>query len=93
MPDKIVMWGTGAQARLIMDKADVVRRTGIAYFVDPRQTAQGKKVNGLPVLAPSALLNDSRRVMIGAVQSAPFIYRDLKKLGIDMKRFIGGIVL
>ena len=90
---EVVVWGTGAQARLLLQKTHFLKTTCIAYFVDPRPEMIGREFCGRPVRAPSSILKDDLPVVIAAVQSAPFIFRDLKALGITPERVIRGLIL
>lgn len=89
----IVVWGTGEQAKLLMKKTHFLKQSQIDYFVDPRDYKVGTEFFGLPVKAAEALIADDRPILIAAVQSAPFIYQDMQKMGIDMNRVIKGLVL
>ena len=93
LPDTpVVVWGTGAQAKIILQKSAYFQKAKIAYFVDPRSGHIGKKLNGHDVRAPSALLDDKYPIVIAAVQSAPFIYKQIQQMGIDKDRIVNGLV-
>lgn len=90
---KVVVWGTGAQAHLLTRKSWVLQQAEISYFVDPRPERVGTTFLGKPVVAPEALNEGDLPVVIAAVQSAPFIYRDLKKLNVPDSRIVKGLLL
>lgn len=89
----IVVWGTGAQAKLLMDKTLFLKQAQIDYFVDPREGKYGTEFYQKPVKPSESLLMDDQPILIAAVQSAPFIYQDIQKLGISKERIIKGLVL
>jgi poly(ribitol-phosphate) beta-N-acetylglucosaminyltransferase len=91
--DEVVVWGTGEQAKLLMRKTHFLKHSKVGYFVDPRPYKVGKDFLGLPIKSELALTLDQRPILIAAVQSAPFIYQDIERIGIDMRRVIKGLVL
>lgn len=91
-PD-IFVWGTGAQAELMLQKSKFLSETRINGFIDPRPGAIGTPFMGKSVFAPSILHESTLPILIAAVQSAPFIYRALIDMGIDRNRIIQSIPL
>lgn len=90
---EVAVWGTGAQARLLMEKSAFLRETAVAHFVDPRPQAIGSRFLDRPVHSPRSLLDGQLPVVIAAVQSAPFIYRSIAELGIGTDRVIRKLIL
>jgi organic radical activating enzyme len=74
----VIIWGIGGQTRLLLEKSDFFQNVRIAYMVDPRPGMTGTKFCGIPVKTPTAVKQDSLPMVIGAVQSAPFIYREIE---------------
>jgi len=91
--EEIAVWGTGAQARLLMQKSWLLRQAKVAYFIDPRPHVVGTSFMGKPVRPPQALHEDGLPVVIAAVQSAPFIYRDIQALKLADSRIVKGLLL
>jgi poly(ribitol-phosphate) beta-N-acetylglucosaminyltransferase len=89
----IAVWGTGAQAKLLMEKTSFLKNSSIEYFIDPRAGKAGTMFYDLPVKSSDSLLTDNQPILIAAVQSAPFIYQDIQKLGINQHRVIKGLIL
>lgn len=89
----VAVWGTGAQARLLMEKSWFLRNSNVAYFVDPRQYIDSVTFYDRPVVGPGQLQRDGLPIVIAAVQSAPFIYRDAIAMGIHQDMIVTGLVL
>ncbi|WP_199052021.1 glycosyltransferase [Aquitalea sp. ASV15] len=90
---RVAVWGTGAQARLMMRKARYLQTCEVAYFIDPRPTLAGTKFLDRPVYAPAQLRHEPLPVVIAAVQSAPFIHRDLLAMQLPASPLVRGLVL
>lgn len=90
---RIAVWGTGAQARLMMRKARYLQACEVAYFIDPRPQLAGTDFLGRPVYAPAQLQHEPLPVVIAAVQSAPFIHRDLLAMQLPAAPVVRGLVL
>ena len=92
--DSIAIWGTGAQSSLLHRKANFFKGAKIAYYVDPRVSHIGLTLNGIKIYSPEMLLQDAqRKICIAAVQSAPLIYEQIKKMGISKDRVLRGLLL
>lgn len=85
---KVIVWGTGAQAELIISKSHFFKNVEIAFFIDPREEVQNTLFHGIEVKSPSALQSNELPVMIAAVQSAPLIYQQYINLGLDKTKII-----
>lgn len=86
----VVIWGAGAQAKLLLGNASFFRRTPVKYFVD--ETKVGEKFMDIDVVSPEALLRDDSPVVIAAVQGYPLIYDRMVKMGIE-DRLIKELIL
>lgn len=89
----VAVWGTGAQASLMMRKSVFLRETDVACFIDPRPAVIGTEFMGRPVYGPDVLQQNDLPVAIAAVQSAPFIFRALGEQGVAPERVITRLVL
>lgn len=92
LAEGVVVWGTGAQAGLLAEKSHLLRQTPVTAYIDPRPSAQAKPYRSHPVWAPEAIPNNGAPILIAAVQSAPFIYRDCLVRGLGY-RVLTGLVL
>ncbi len=89
----IAVWGTGAQAGLLLDKSEYLKSAHIEYFVDPRSSRIGQQFHGKPVYAPDVLKDSEQSIVIAAVQSAPHIYSQYLQLGLPSSRVIQQLIL
>lgn len=89
----IAVWGTGAQASLMMRKSAFLRAVNVEFFIDPRPSVIGTEFMGRPVYGPDKLQHSRLPVAIAAVQSAPFIFQSLAELGLGPERIITKLVL
>ena len=70
----VYLWGTGSQA-------EPMKNHGLSIilnwkgFIDPRPEVWGKKMFGKKIYAPHDIQLTDEKIIIGAVQSAPFIFR------------------
>lgn len=90
---KIAIWGTGAQAGLMMDKSWFINNSQIECFIDPRQEKVGTTFRGKPVYGPEKFVSGDQDILIAAVQSSPFIFRQGIDLGILPGRFIKSFII
>ncbi|WP_024301324.1 glycosyltransferase [Pseudogulbenkiania sp. MAI-1] len=90
---RIAVWGTGAQARLMMGKSRYLQACEVACFIDPRPHLAGTRFMDRPIYPPAYLQENSLPVVIAAVQSAPFIYQDLQAMDLAPERIVQGLVL
>lgn len=91
--NEVVVWGTGAQTRLLVDKCQFFRERDIASFIDPRPHRIGQSFMGKTIKAPSSLLESDLPVVIAAVQSAPQIYSQYQALGLPASRLVRQLVI
>lgn len=89
----VIVWGTGAQADLIMRKSYFFKNVFIDFFVDPRKEVIGKEFFNKTIKSPNSIVDSSLPVFIGAVQSAPLIYQQYKEHGYDTNLIIKKLVL
>ncbi|MDA7818351.1 glycosyltransferase [Sulfurimonas sp.] len=89
----IIVWGTGAQAELIINKSYFFKYVDIDFFVDPRKEVIGNKFFDKDIKSPNILKDIDLPVFIGAVQSAPLIYRQYLDLRFSKDRIIKKLVL
>lgn len=92
--EPVVIWGAGAQARLLFDNTSFFRRNPLQYFVD--ESKVGERMSGfggdVDVMAPEVLLRDDFKIVIAAVQGYPLIYDRMVKMGIE-NRLIKELIL
>lgn len=88
-----IVWGTGAQAKLILNKSNFFRGVDIEYFVDPREYCIGQNFFNKEIKSPNSLSQNTKPVYIAAVQSAPLIYQQYKNLGLDSNLIIKKLVI
>jgi glycosyltransferase involved in cell wall biosynthesis/organic radical activating enzyme len=91
--NEVVVWGTGAQTRLLVDKCQFFSERDIACFIDPRPHRIGQSFMGKLIKAPSSLLESDLPVVIAAVQSAPQIYSQYQELGLPASRLVRQLVI
>lgn len=89
--NEIIIWGTGAQADLLIQKSWYLQNSSIAFFVDPRPNKVGTKFREKPVLGPEVLVSSNLKIVIAAVQSAPFIYQAATEMRVEKNRFINSL--
>ncbi|PTU67283.1 radical SAM protein [Chromobacterium sp. Panama] len=90
---RIAIWGTGAQARIMMAKSGFLKDTEVACFIDPRPHLAGTEFLGRPIYPPEWLTSQSLPVVIAAVQSAPFIHQSLLAMKIAPERLVRRLAL
>lgn len=90
---EVVVWGTGAQTRLLLEKCQFFSERDIACFIDPRPHRIGQSFMGKVIKAPSSLLESDLPVVIAAVQSAPQIYSQYQALGLPASRLVRQLVI
>ena len=90
---EVMIWGTGEQAKLMVTKSRFLREVTICGFVDPRSHAIGKSFMGRSVSPPNVILSSDLPVLIAAVQSTPFIHRQLLAMGVAEERIIATLPL
>jgi FlaA1/EpsC-like NDP-sugar epimerase len=91
--NEVVVWGTGAQTRLLVDKCQFFSERDIACFIDPRPHRIGQSFMGKMIKSPSSLLESDLPVVIAAVQSAPQIYSQYQELGLPASRLVRQLVI
>jgi pyruvate-formate lyase-activating enzyme len=89
----LVVWGTGAQAKLILNKSLFFKNNDVKFFVDPRENVINTKFFDKDVKDPSEIKKIDCNVFIAAVQSAPLIYQQYKELGFDTNKIVKKLIL
>ena len=89
----VVVWGTGAQAKLVISKANYFSKHRIDCFIDPRKESVGKSFCDKKIFDPAMLKEKDLPVVIVAVQSAPFIYTQYLNMGLPMENVVKKLIL
>jgi len=89
----VAIWGGGWQAKYLLEKTAFFRSVSVEFFVDSRDSMIGGHYMGHEVKGPDALVGTDTPILIAAVQSAPLIYSELQRLGIEESRVIRQLVL
>ncbi len=90
---QIVIWGAGHQTNQILKTSKSLKEIDIVYLVDNDKNKINTKFCGYKVYEPSILNNNNYPIYISAVQNSPKILEQYKKLGIDEKRLVKGLLL
>lgn len=89
----VIVWGTGLQARYLMDKSSFFKRVAVDFFVDATPEKQGGVFFGKEIKAPGALHASRSPIVIAAVQGYPLIVEQFRALGLPASRLVKELVI
>jgi hypothetical protein len=78
---EIILWGTGQLAMKLLNE-EALRRTKIVACVDGNPINQGRKLAGIPILAPKGLEGFGQPIVITTTLHEAEIRNDIHSLGI-----------
>jgi SAM-dependent methyltransferase len=80
---RFVVWGVGTHTQHLMETTPL-REASVAAFVDSNPRYQGKKLNGVPIIAPQALRGMTEPILVSSMIFQEEIAREIREtLGID----------
>jgi SAM-dependent methyltransferase len=75
--EPVVVWGVGTQTQHLMANSDLAQ-ANIVAFVDSNPHYQGKRLNGIPVLAPGDMRSRSETILVSSQASQGEIVRQIR---------------
>ena len=79
--ESVIVWGAGEYALRMLEDSSFSERVG--FFVDSDPRKQGKKINGISVKLPSAILEEKNPlIFIASIEFYRDIYKEILSMGV-----------
>ena len=85
---KIIVWGVGEYANLLLDKSSTFSHSSVKFFVDSDTNKQGTNFRGLVVRSPEEVIDHTEPILIASSFWYHDIIETLAEFGVDQKRIL-----
>ncbi len=79
--DSVIVWGTGQLAMKLLGET-CLARAKIAAFVDGNPINQGKRLKGIPILAPARVVGSEQPIIITSIIQGQAIAQAIRRLNL-----------
>ena len=81
--DKLILWGIGSTTLLLLSK--LLHNINIIGIVDSLETRQGHYIDGIKIISPNEINDQTSAIIILPELSYDSIYKQIKEMGLKNK--------